>query len=238
MIWRKPAFVLVLICLMETGYSQIPKGTLMTGGSLGFQYTTDHQNNVNTATFNFSPVFGGFIAKNCVLGIAPIIMYTASSGGYSYIDSTVNPPKSVNVSISQHQTSLGLGPFVRYYVRIARGLYVFVHASPSIMSTWTSYSSDPHQPMLKTISADWVLGPGLAVKVAKGITLELSLYYQGMYHRSSQYVNGNLLGNPGSPYVDNGMVFNVGFQVYLPPVKKDNDNEKEKEKERESGGKR
>ena len=210
----------------------------MTGGSLGFQYTTDHQDHVNTATFNFSPVFGGFIAKNCVLGVAPIIMYTASSGGYSYIDSSFNPPKTVNVSISQHQTSLGLGPFVRYYIQIGPIVYLFVHASPSIMGTWTSYSIDPHQPTVRTISANWLLGPGLAVRVFKGVALELSLYYQGIYHRSSQYVNSNLLGNPGSAYVDNGMVFNVGFQVYFPPIRKDKEREKEKEMERERENKR
>jgi hypothetical protein len=226
MIWRKPAFVLFLTCLLETGHAQIPKNTIMAGGSIGFQYTTDHQDYVNTATFKFSPLLGGFIAKNCVLGIAPILMYTASSGGYSYIDSSTNPPTPVKISISQHQTSLGLGPFVRYYIKVGPIVYVFVHASPSIMGTWTSLYSDPHQPTVRAISAAWVLGPGLSVNITKAVAIELSLYYQGMYHRSSQYINGNLLGNPGTPYIDNGMVFNVGFQVYLPEKKKDKDKEK------------
>lgn len=197
----------------------------MAGGTLGFQYTTDHQNYVNTATFKFSPVLGGFIAKNWVLGVAPVFMYTGSSGGYSYIDSSASPPQTVHISISQHQTSLGLGPFVRYYIKIGPIVYLFVHASPSIMGTWASYSSDPHQPTLTTISAAWVLGPGLSVKVSKAVAVEFSLYYQGLYHHSSQYVNGNLLGNPGTPYIDNGMVFNVGVQVYLPEKKKDKEKE-------------
>jgi hypothetical protein len=57
--------------------------------------------------------------------------------------------------------------------------------------------------------------------LTKSVAVELSLYYQGMYHRSAQFENGNLLGNPGSPYIDNGMVFNVGFQVYLERKKKE-----------------
>jgi len=215
MIWRKPAFVLILMCIIQSSYAQFLKNTLMTGGSLGFQYTTDHEDHVNTATFNFSPVLGGFISKNLVLGIAPVIMYTSSSGGYSYVDSTMSPPQRVNVSISTHQTSLGLGPFVRYYIKIGPIVYVFFHVSPSIMGTWTSYASDPNTPTSRTISANWVIGPGLSVMVTKSVAIELSLYYQGIYHRSSQYVNGNLLGSPGTAYVDNGMVFNVGFQVYL-----------------------
>ena len=136
-----------------------------------------------------------------------------------------------NVSISTHQLSLGLGPFVRYYFQVSPIVYVFVHGSPSIMGTWTSYASDPTTPTTRTLSAAWVLGPGLAVRVANGVTVELSLYYQGLYHRASQYENGTLLGNPGSAYVDNGMVFNVGLQVYLPGKKKDNDKEKERERE-------
>jgi hypothetical protein len=191
------------------------KGTMMTGGSLGFQFTTDHENHVNTGTFDFNPVFGDFVTKSFVLGVAPIVQYTSSSGGYSYIDSSVNPPKPVNVSIVSRQTSLGLGPFARYYFKIGPKVYVFIHGSPSIMATWNTYSSDPRTPTSRTISADWVLGPGLAVMLTRSVALEVSLYYQGMYHRSAQFVNGNLLGQPGSPYVDNGMVLNVGFQIYL-----------------------
>ena len=220
MIWRKPVFVLFLFCLLQTGRAQILKGTLMTGGNLGFQYTTDHEDHVNTANFSFQPVFGDFVAKIFVLGVAPIVMYTKSSGGYSYMDSSTNPPKPVNVSLSSSQTSLGIGPFVRYYIKVGPKIYVFVHGSASIMQTWNTYSSDPGTPTTRTISSQWDFGPGLSVMVTKSIAVELSLYYQGMYHRTNQFENGTLLGNPGSPYVDNGMVFNVGFQVYLERKKK------------------
>ena len=209
MIWRKPVLLLFLICLIETGHSQMLKNTLMTGGSLGFQFTTDHQNQVNTGTFNFTPLLGDFVAKNFVLGIAPTVMYTGSSG---HTDSPVT-------KIHYTTLALGLGPFARYYIKAGAKLYVFIHASPSIMETWNTYSNDPVTQ--RTVSATWVIGPGLSVMVTKAVAVELSLYYQGIYHRSNQFVNGNLLGQPGSPYVDNGMVFNVGFQVYLERNKRD-----------------
>jgi hypothetical protein len=221
MIWKKLVFLLFLIVLLQTGHAQISKGTLMTGGSLGFQYTTDHENHVNTLTFNVNPFFGGFVAKNFVLGVAPLIMYTKSSGNYNYIDSSFTPPKTINVSITNSQTSLGLGPYARYYFKIAPKVYVFIHGSPSIMATWYTYSSDPKSPVARTISANWVIGPGLSVMLTRSVAIELSWYYQGAYHRSAQFMNGNLLGEPGKPYVDNGMVFNVGFQVYLERKKKE-----------------
>ena len=221
MIWKKPVFVLVLFCLLQTGRAQMLKNTLMTGGSLGFQYSSDHENYVNTATFNFTPLLGGFIAKNCVLGVAPVIMYTRSSGGFNIYDTVNGKPLVINQHLYTSQTSLGLGPFFRYYVKLMpQRLYLFIHASPSIMATWDTYSSNTSNPTSRTISAFWDLGPGLSVMLTKSVAVELSLYYQGMYHRSAQFVNGNLLGNPGSPYVDNGMVFNVGFQVYLDRNKK------------------
>ncbi len=206
MICKKPVFILLFFCLIQTGHAQIIKGTLMTGGSLGFQFNTDHENHVSTATFNFSPVLGGFIAKNFVLGVAPIIMYTTSSGQYD----------SPTIKIHTTTLSMGLGPYARYYVKLMPNkLYLFIHASPSIMATWNTYDDKTTTPTSRTISANWVLGPGLSVMLAKSVAIEVSLYYQGTYHRSAQFMNGTLLGNPSSPYVDNGMVFNVGFQVYL-----------------------
>jgi hypothetical protein len=210
MIWKKPVVLLSLFYLLQTCHAQIAKNTLMLGGSLGFQFTTDHEDHVNTGTFNFAPVFADFVAKNFVLGIAPFISYTASSGQY---DSPV-------IKIHTSTLSMGLGPYARYYIRIGPRVYMFIHGSPSIMATWDTYSSDPKTPISRTISAAWVIGPGLSVMVTKSVAVELSIYYQGMYHRSAQFENGNVLGAPGSPYVDNGMVFNVGFQVYLERNKK------------------
>ena len=212
MILKKAAFVLIFSLSLLTVRAQILKNTLMTGGSLGFQFSTDHENHVNTATFNFTPVFGSFVAKNFVLGVAPIVMYTSSSGRYQ--DSVV--------SFDIHTTalSLGLGPYARYYIKLVPKVNIFIHASPSIMATWNTYYSDPNKPTSRTISANWVLGQGLSVMLAKSVAIEVGLYYQGTYHRSAQFVNGNLLGKPGSAYVDNGMVFNVGFQVYFERNKK------------------
>jgi hypothetical protein len=218
--WKIPVFVICLFSLIQSGHAQMLKNTLMTGGSVGFQFTTDHENHVSDATFSFAPVLGGFVSKNFVLGIAPYLMYTRSSGGYSYIDSSSHPPQQVNVHIYSSQTSLGLGPFARYYIKVGPKVYVYIHGSPSIMATWNTYSSDAGSPTSRTVSATWVIGPGMSVMLTRSVALELSIYYQGIYHRSSQYQNGNLLGSPGSPYVDNGVVFNVGFQVYLERNKK------------------
>lgn len=211
MILRKAAFVLSLLCLLQTGSAQITKGTLMTGGSLGFQFSTDHESHTNIATFDFEPLIGGFLSRHFVLGVAPIMYYTSSSGQY---DSPV-------IHIHTSTLSLGLGPYARYYFRIGPKVNVFIHGSPSIMATWNVFSADAHTPVQRTISANWLLGPGLSVMLTKSVALEVGLFYHGMYHRAANFVNGNLLGEPGRPYVDNGMVLNVGFQVYLERQKKE-----------------
>jgi hypothetical protein len=148
-------------------------------------------------------------------------MYTKSAGGYSYNDTVGGVVQTIRVNLGSSSTSLGIGPFVRYYIKIGPKIYVFVHGSASIMETWNTYPGGAGTPTTRTISSQWDFGPGLSVMVTKSVAIELSLYYQGMYHRTNQFENGTLLGNPGSPYVDNGMVFNVGFQVYLERKKKE-----------------
>lgn len=206
MILKKARLLVFLLSGMLTAGAQIPKGALMAGGSIGFSYTSDHQNFVNTASFNFSPLFGGFAAKNFAIGVSPVIGYTSSSG---------TSPDSFHTHIFNSQLAIGIGPFFRYYVKISSKARMFIHAAPSILVSWTQNSDNSNSPVLRSTMAQWQLGPGLSFLVAPDIAIEAAVYYNGTWHRSSYFVNGNLLGNPGTAYTDNGMVLNVGVQVYL-----------------------
>lgn len=213
MILKKPVFILCFIFFMQTGYAQIPKNTFLTGGSLGFQYATNKQSMGNNIIFSLNPVFGNFVAKNFVLGIAPLVNYSQQTTSSSFAN----------------QFTIGAGPFARYYVRIASNVYVYFHAAPvTVSAEWDKFSHDATQPYYKTIMINWAVGPGLTAMFAKGIAVEVGVYYNGFWHRQSILQNGNLLGNEGTAYIDHGMVFNVGFQVYLERKKKEAQPEKAK----------
>jgi hypothetical protein len=213
MILKKPALFIALFCLLQAAHAQIDKGTIMAGGSLGFSYATDHQDEANTFTLNLTPLIGGFVARNFVLGAAPVVSYTSTYGTY------VNGTSVIHIHTGA--TSLGLGPFARYYIKIGPKIYLFIHASPSIMASWSNPGGSSPPVIDRTISANWVIGPGLSVMLSKTVAIEVSLYYNGTWHRSANFVNGNLLGESGAAYIDNGMFFNAGFQVYFERNKKE-----------------
>jgi hypothetical protein len=211
MIRRKLLAVLLLIASLQTLHAQIPKGTIMAGGNLGFQFSTGNANHGSMINFSLTPLLGGFVTKNLVLGISPLVKYGQQSGR---IDS---------VHVYTHsQFTLGIGPFVRYYFKIGDKAYVYLHAAPlTLAAEWDHYyAKDPTQIYNRYATINWAIGPGLSVRVAKGIALEVGAYYNGVWHQNNQYKNGNLFGSAGTAYVDHGMVLNVGFQVYFERNKK------------------
>ena len=210
MIWKKLLLVLSFFLLLRTSHAQIAKGTIMAGGNLEFQFSTDHQSNGSIINFSFDPLLGGFVAKNFVLGISPLVKYgqqKATQGSLSSFHS---------------QLTVGAGPFARYYIKIGDKAYVYIHAAPlTLAAEWDKISKDNSQPVLRTGVINWQIGPGISVMVAKGIAVEIGAYYNGEWHQQNIYQNGNIVGNPGTRYVDHGMVLNVGFQVYFEKNKKE-----------------
>lgn len=210
MIWKKLLLVLSSYFLLQTSHAQITKGTIMAGGNLGFQFSTDHQSNGSIINFSFDPLLGGFVAKNFVLGISPLVKYgqqKATQGSLSSFHS---------------QLTVGAGPFARYYIKIGEKAYVYIHAAPlTLAAEWDKISKDNSQPVLRIGVINWQIGPGISVMVAKGIAVEIGAYYNGEWHQQNIYQNGSLVGNPGTRYVDHGMVLNVGFQVYFEKNKKE-----------------
>ncbi|MCW3126939.1 MAG: hypothetical protein JWO03_2597 [Bacteroidetes bacterium] len=211
MIWRKLLPALFFIASLQTLHAQIPKGTIMAGGNLGFQFSTDRANNGSMINFSFTPLLGGFVAKNFVLGISPLLKYGQQTGQIA-----------TSPSFYRSQFTIGAGPFVRYYLKIGEKAFIYFHAAPvTPAAEWDRFSKDKTQPIQRYAVINWQIGPGVSVMVAKGIALEIGAYYNGMWHQTNLYKNGNLLGNAGTAYVDHGMVLNVGFQVYFERNKKE-----------------
>jgi hypothetical protein len=187
--------------------AQISKNTILLGGFLGLQFKTDKRNSSNTFYFEFSPMLGGFVAKNFALGVKPFFSYYQSKG-------MVNGLEKFNSTVGG-----GLGPYARYYVKIGEKIYFFGHADLSIGGQTSRYSTDKDQPRLSSFTTNWSLGPGLSFWVSKSVAVETSVYYIGNYHRENILNTGGVLSK-GSPYIDHGMLLNLGFQIYFERNKK------------------
>lgn len=206
---RKLLAVVLVFASLQTAQCQIAKGTIMAGGGLGFQFTTDQQANGSQVYFSFNPLIGGFIAKNVVLGISPLVRYGQQTTKVGAIEGF------------KSQLTVGAGPFARYYIKIGEKAFVYIHAAPlNLAAEWDRVSRDKTQPIVRYGVINWQVGPGISVMVAKGIALEIGAYYSGTWHQQNIYKSGNLLGNPGVKYVDHGMLLNVGMQVYFERNKK------------------
>jgi hypothetical protein len=206
MIRSKLALLVCCFLVWLGAEAQIPKGTIMIGSGLGFSYTSDRQNYTNQFDFHWTPQIGSFISKNFVLGVSPMIIYSSAKGHYQ--------DSSSSFDIFKSTLSLGFGPYARYYIKIGPKASIFIHAAPSIAATWNRFSAKSDDPYERTISANWAVGPGLSFMMSKSVALETSIYYNGMWYRSAQFTKGNLLSE-SKAYVNHGMVFNVGFQVYI-----------------------
>lgn len=209
MIRRITALFITLFCLTFAAVSQVSRGTIMAGGNVGFQFNTNKEFYKSTLNFTFAPTIGGFVGKNAVLGVQPFLQYVSSSGS---IDTPIVPSK---ILIEERSTSLGIGPYFRYYIPLSPKAYVFFHASTSIMVVWAiNKAYDPNHVTQKYVAANWAIGPGFGYKLSQSVALEASIYYNGMWHQTSQSINGALLSE-SKGFVDHGMVLNVGVQVYI-----------------------
>jgi len=197
---------------IQTAAAQIAKNTILLGGGLGFQFQSNQEGHSNLFTATFSPQLGGFVASNFVLGVQPYLRYLSNSGGFDIYDTITK--RSSHIDITQSTLSLGIGPFARYYFKLSPKAYVFLHGSPSVMAAFISNSADPKQPTTRQVNIAWQLGSGLAYWVSSSVAVEGSLYYQGLYRKTNLYANGTLLAE-GKSYVDHGVQFHVGLQVYF-----------------------
>ncbi|HEX8060646.1 MAG TPA: hypothetical protein VF473_06895, partial [Cyclobacteriaceae bacterium] len=107
---KRIVIVLALAMISSGAFAQFNKGRYLVGGSLGFQTHANKAKAGSTTTtgshttdFSLSPDAGYFIIDNLAVGAA------LDLGISSTKDSGSNPGKTSN-------TSIGLSPFVRYYL--------------------------------------------------------------------------------------------------------------------------
>ncbi|MDJ1501130.1 outer membrane beta-barrel protein [Xanthocytophaga agilis] len=173
-------------------YSQTDKGHFMVGGSIGnLSFQNDYFG------ISFSPTVGYFVIDNLVTGLIPSFEYD------SFKLPNGNKTKS---------TSLGVGPFVRYYFGEGK-LKPLLNASFLYYKNTTKPGYSPVDPNDPVLEKDHIIkqsykfiqaGGGVAYFLSKSIAVEGIVNY-------GHYMDYNILGSDKSNEVN----ISLGFQIFL-----------------------
>ncbi len=158
-------------CIITFAKAQITKGSIMIGGSFGYNYsdqkTTDTTPNYSSGTtngFNIGISYGKCFKENAFWGITASFSYTDNKNIYSFNSSNNNSSQTRNYY---------LGIFERKYYPLITNLYVFGQAGFG----YSYYSNDGTYVNINRKGYDIGLYvyPGISYKVSKKIYLESSL---------------------------------------------------------------
>jgi len=143
--------------LMSLGYSSIKYKS----DAAGFEESDP----VKMTSLNFSPRVGFFVANNLALGLDINIALSSQKDGED--------------DYKSNQTSLGFGPFIRYY--IPGGTVIpFLEAGVSIGEIKTKYESEFWDSENKTNIMSYLAGIGIAVPIGERVTFDLMAGYNSV----------------------------------------------------------
>jgi hypothetical protein len=173
------------------GYSQPGKGRFFVSGNIsysGYKRTYSNSETEHVRSLSLSPKVGYFLVKNFAAGIALPASFSKQR------------IKPLATSTSH---SLGLGPFVRYYLPVDEKLFVLCEVSYLWTSSHTrlvldnNAGTNENNQWLRQIRA----GAGLAYFCTRNLAVELLINYQ-------RYRGPSLSKN-------DGVVCEGGFQFYF-----------------------
>lgn len=162
---KKLFFIFILLISISVGnmlYGQLSQGTLYLGGSAGFDATTvksefnGFSDESSFSAISLMPTVGAFVQDNLLIGGR---LNTTFFGG------------------DAEGSSIGIGPFGRYYFGDQENLAFFGQAGASFLS------QDPGENIDAVTGFGFNLGPGLALFPAESVAIEVGLTYD--YQRFS-----------------------------------------------------
>lgn len=200
-------FFLTLIFISEQLVAQTNMGSFMIGGNAYFSIseTENYNSEVKLSSTSFSPQLGYFVFDNFAVGLAMPI------GFHKY--KTTYDVQQDPITYETKNNSLGIGPFLRYYVPLGK-IFLFAEGSYSFSkSSGTILSFDPQSGGLIerdniTKNQTFWIGPGIAMMVNKHIGIEGLLSYK------NTSINNN--NNPFAKSDQQGIFFELGLQYYIP----------------------
>src|SRR5688572_25994028 len=124
-------YVLGILCLSTPACAQIAKGTSTIGGSASISYTESKAGSGNnkSTTFELQPAYGLFVIDNLCVGASIQATHRRSSGSQKFN----------NQELNNTDRSIGIGPFVRYYMPVNSKVYAFAHAGYALQWSKNEY---------------------------------------------------------------------------------------------------
>jgi hypothetical protein len=180
--------------------AQIEKGSVLIGGSAGFQFKANKQQD------------------EFVFSVAPYAMYSvikqlAIGGQLFYAYDLVK--LKIPVVRSSANSSFGIGPAIRGNIFIGGKTYLFIHGSSMFgINTRDRDPTNPDRSYYSSPLISWRFGPGLSVFATKNLAVEFGFYYDGMKEVWSIKQKKDVLLQ-GDPLFTHGLTVAIGLQFYV-----------------------
>jgi hypothetical protein len=187
----------LILIIRISASAQTEKGSFLIGGSGRTNYGSNNSNKSESYNLTFYPQAGYFLFKNFALGIKPAISYNR----YHYLNSFI-----------QKSTTLGISPFIRYYVGSSK-IRLFFQGSVGFNQTHNhviGINPPPLDPFISNSNDHTFtqeIGVGLVYFINEHVGLEALINYN---HNTNKY------GATSSEIQTSNISFNLGFQIYLP----------------------
>lgn len=181
----------------------------MVGAQVGNFTYQKQQNGYRTLTGNLTPIAGYFIANGLAIGTGIPIGFSSTKFGELY-------PNFYN--LRQNGSSLGLSPFVRYYVGSAK-LKPFVGIAYSYIRTASKYKTDTAGGSeSKNRGHTTALVPSIGLVYFVNSTLGLAInadyninHVEYNTYQTSPYTPGGSIAN----YDSKSLSVGIGFQLFI-----------------------
>jgi hypothetical protein len=195
----------VLSCFL---HAQINKGSVLLGGNVGFSTTKAKDTSLENNGVSVSPVVGIAVKQNLVVGL---------SFNYSH--------SKDNLNLNNYQSegkSYGAGVFVRKYVPLGKGFYLFGETGLNYQDYSGAYTYTYQKTELKVQSIGINLYPGVSYAISKKLQLEFGLPQLVTlgYSKTRQIVNDATTQKTNEVYFSASASsfsnFILGFRIFLP----------------------
>ena len=211
--------VILLSAVFCNVHAQVSKGSIFLGGNINFMSQKINSlipnvTSTSNSVFNFSPAMGKAIKDNMVVGIDLDYAYSkVDQGTGSYV---------------QTNNGFGAGVFLRRYVALGKGFYVFGQGRFGAM--YNSGKIDQGQPTatsdnIKGFSFNFGFYPGISYQVSKRLQLETGFnnlaYISFQHNKDTQTAVGGPVTEAKTnsfsigTSLDNLAAFTLGFRVLL-----------------------
>jgi outer membrane protein len=180
--------LLAFIFTVIYAHAQTGKGSFLVSGSMSFSHGNSNGLTLHTSnTLSITPRVGYFLMDHVALGVSLPLSVTR--------DHSDTP-----ISGTSQGRSIGIGPFIRYYIPIDQKLYVVTEAGYS----WNYYHSENSQSttVQKQQSRQLNFGAGVSYFINKNVGIELLAGYRKLTQTSIDYTNS-------------GIRLEGGLQIYL-----------------------